>query len=342
MLYAATGADPFEAENLGAVMHRVLSASPDLAVLPESLRPLVAAALLKDPRERPTARRLLLALVGGDGRLDTAHLLGLGDRAAAQMAVSGDDPALGALAEECYSLLGPAERELAPEVFLRLVAVGEGGHLTVRRADLAELAEGRPLPEVASVTRIMEVFGYLLGRDDKQVWLSHPALPRAWARMRRWIEANRDGLAVHHQILTAAKRWTASGRKDGDLLPSAGLENALQWAATARRQITLSPAERDFLESSARLSRRRARRTRLVAAGLVGLLVLALAAGGVALQQGAVARERAASSRRGWRRRSRSGWPRWPRRPGGPTRAWPCCSAWPPGGSTGPRRPGPR
>ncbi|MEU7004098.1 hypothetical protein [Nonomuraea sp. NPDC046570] len=70
-------------------------------------------------------------------------------------------------------------RELAPEVFLRLVAVGESGHLSVRHADLAELAEGRPLPEVASVTRILEVFGYLLGRDDKEVWLSHPALPHA-------------------------------------------------------------------------------------------------------------------------------------------------------------------
>ncbi|HUR07854.1 MAG TPA: serine/threonine-protein kinase [Nonomuraea sp.] len=293
MLYAATGADPFEAESLGGVMHRVLSSNPDLRVLPEPMRPLVAAALMKDPRERPTARQLLLALVSGDSRLDTARLLAQGDQAAAQMAVSGDDPALGTLAEECYALLNPAERELAPEVFLRLVTVSERSELSVRHADLSELVEGRPLPEVSSVTRILEVFDYLLGRDDQEVWLAHPALPRAWPRLRRWIDANRDGLAVHNQILTAAKRWTAAGRRDGDLFQSTSLENALQWAATSRRNITLSPAERDFLDSSARLTRRRARRTRLVSLSLAGLLLVALVAGGLAIQQGVVANSRA-------------------------------------------------
>ncbi|WP_248959240.1 serine/threonine-protein kinase [Sphaerisporangium perillae] len=293
MLYAATGIDPFEAESLGGVMHRVLSSNPDLRVLPEPIRSLVAAALMKDPRERPTARQLLLALVSGDSKLDTARLLAQGDQAAAQMAVSGDDPALGTLAEECYALLDPAERELVPEVFLRLVTMGRQSELSVRHADMSELVEGRPLPEVSSVTRILEVFGYLLGRDDKEVWLAHPALPHAWPRLRRWIDANRDGLAVHHQILTAARRWTAGGRKDGDLFQSTSLENALQWAATSRRNITLSPAERDFLDSSARLTRRRARRTRLVSLSLAGLLVIALVAGGLAVQQGMVADSRA-------------------------------------------------
>ncbi|WP_185844512.1 serine/threonine-protein kinase [Nonomuraea sp. WAC 01424] len=292
VLYAATGADPFEAESLGGVMHRVLSATPDLSALPESLRPLVSAALSKEPGLRPEARQLLLALVSGDGGLDTGRLLERG-RAAARVAGTGGDPALGTLAEDSYELLAPAERELAPEVFLRLFTVDGQGELAIRRARLDELVAGRPAGEVPAVTRILEVFAYLLGRDGEQVWLARPALPHAWPRLRRWIEANREGLAVHAPILAAVRRWDEGGRRDGGLFHGTMLDEALNWAATVRRDIRLSQAERDFLESSARLGKRRARRARLLTLSLAGLLRVALAAGGVAVQQSRVAAARA-------------------------------------------------
>ncbi|NUW33302.1 protein kinase [Nonomuraea sp. SMC257] len=285
ILYAATGQDPFAADNLGGVMHRVLSSHPDLGVLPASLRALVGAALAKDPRSRPTARQLLLALVSADPRLDTARLLAQGGQAAAGGLVTIDDPALGAQAEQAYDLLSPDERELAPEVFLRLVTIDERNTLSARRAALPELLEGRLPPEAAAVSRIMQVFGYLVSSDAGEVWLSRPALPHAWPRYRRWIDANRDGLAVHREILAAVRRWEGSGRRDGDLFQGSSLENAVQWAATARRNITLSPGERDFLEASAALTRRRSRRTRLFLVSLAGLLVVAVVAGGLALRQ---------------------------------------------------------
>ncbi|MFK4042793.1 protein kinase [Nonomuraea wenchangensis] len=293
VLFAATGIDPFQAESLGGVMHRVLSSSPDLSVLPEPLRSLAAAALMKDPRERPSARRLLLALVSGDGRIDTGRLLAQGNRAAAQLAGAGDDPALGTLAEESYELLGQAERELAPEVFLRLVTVGERGELSVRSADRSELVAGRPPAQVSAIEKILEVFAYLLREDEEGIRPAHPALPLAWPRLRRWIDADHDGLVVHRQILTAARRWAAGGRRDGDLFEAGALDDAMRWAAASRRNITLSPAERDFLESSARLHTRRARRTRLVSLSLAGLLVIAVTGGGLAVWQGALADSRA-------------------------------------------------
>ncbi|MGV9302776.1 serine/threonine-protein kinase [Nonomuraea sp. NPDC003727] len=294
MLFAATGADPFQADSLGGVMHRVLSSVPDLGALPEPLRPLVAAALGKEPAQRPVARRLLLALVSGEAGIGTARLLARGGKQAALVSGTADDPALGTLAEEAYALLDPAERELAPEVFLRLVTVDEHGELSVRHAATAELVEGRPLPEVAAITKILKVYGYLLGRDGEEIWLARPALPHAWPRYRRWIDTNRDGLAVHRQILLASRRWDQGGRRDGDLFHGSSLENALQWAATARRNITLSPAERDFLDAAAGVRRRRARRSRLASLSLAGLLVISLVAGGLAVQQSMVADERAA------------------------------------------------
>ncbi|MER5649858.1 serine/threonine-protein kinase [Streptosporangium sp. NPDC002524] len=294
MVFAATGADPFRAESLGGIMHRVLSVQPQLDMLPEHLRPFVAASLAKDPGARPTARDLLLALVSGDRTADTPRLLAAGSDAGAQVRATSADPALGTLAEDAYVALGPAERELAPEVFLRLVTVTDDGQLIVRQARWDELLDGRGEGEAAAVRRLVEVFAYLLTHDEREVWLSRPALPQAWPRLRAWIQANRDGLAVHRGILTAARRWQLQGRRDGDLFQGGSLENAMRWAATGRRNITLSPVERDFLEAGAALTRRRARRGRLLSGTLAVLLVAALAAGAFAVQQSRVADARSA------------------------------------------------
>ncbi|MGP3963145.1 serine/threonine-protein kinase [Nonomuraea sp. 3N208] len=293
VLFAATGADPFQADGLGAVMHRVLSAEPDLSVLPDSLRGLVEAALAKDPAARPTAGELLPALISGDGqRLDLARLLAAGTRRAGAIA-SGmrDDPALGTLAEDCYSALSPGGREAARQVFLRLVTVGENGELLPRRVPREELEE--------DAGQVLEAFAYLLTTGE-EIALARPALPQAWPRLRGWIAANRDGLAVHRHIATAARRWNGRGRKDGDLLQGNDLDGVLRWAATDRRDITLTPVERDFLAAGAALARRRVRRGRLVTVSMAALLVAALIGGGLAVWQGsqiAVQRDEAEARR---------------------------------------------
>ncbi|NUR89151.1 MAG: serine/threonine protein kinase, partial [Nonomuraea sp.] len=178
VVFAATGEDPFRADNLGGVMHRVLSSRPDLSMLPERLRPLVAAALEKDPSARPAARDLLLALVGpgGEPAVNGVH------------AVGANDPALGTIAEDAYASLGPQERELAAEVFLRLVTVGEDGQETGRGASRAELLDGRSAEEAAAVARVLRAFAYVVATGEETVELSLPALLRAWPRLRRWVD----------------------------------------------------------------------------------------------------------------------------------------------------------
>nr|WP_055502867.1 serine/threonine protein kinase [Nonomuraea pusilla] len=63
VLYAATGASPFGADTVPAVLHRVLHAEPDLSALPPRLREPVAACLSKDASRRPAARDLMVTLV---------------------------------------------------------------------------------------------------------------------------------------------------------------------------------------------------------------------------------------------------------------------------------------
>ncbi|MET7466843.1 serine/threonine-protein kinase [Nonomuraea sp. NPDC005501] len=350
VLFAATGKDPFSGESLGAVMHRVLSHEPDLAVLPGSLRSLVRAALAKDGARRPRSRELLLGLLSADGlvgpavgllgndgltgqpdgflrtdgltgqpdgllgtdglteqpdgflrtdglagqadglteadgAVDTARLLARGASDGKRIGVAGGDPALGVIAEDAYAALSPADRELVPDIFLRLVTVTEDGTLVPREARMSELPP--------DADRALAAFAYLVSAVDggERLRLLRPALPLAWPRLRAWIAANRDGLSIHRQILTAAERWKERGRKDADLLHGSSLDDALRWAAAERRNITLTPAERDFLEAGAALTRRRSRRTRALAAGLGVLLVVSLVAGGFAVRQSATLAE---------------------------------------------------
>ncbi|WP_017623467.1 serine/threonine-protein kinase [Nocardiopsis chromatogenes] len=62
--FAGTGRAPFDAPSVPAVLHQITSMAPELGDLEPPLRDMVAAALSKDPAERPTAQQLLNRLVG--------------------------------------------------------------------------------------------------------------------------------------------------------------------------------------------------------------------------------------------------------------------------------------
>jgi WD40 repeat protein/predicted Ser/Thr protein kinase len=292
VVFAATGDDPFGGDNLGGVMHRVLTRHPDLGELPPRLASLVAAALDKEPSARPTAHDLLLALVSGNAS-DMRGLLAAGRRRGEGMRVpERDDPELGRIAEDAYGALGPEARDLTAEVFLRLVTVDADGQESLRAAAREELFGNRPEHEAAAVQRILEAFSYVITTKDDSVALARPALLRAWPRLRIWMDADRAGLAMLNQLNAAARHWHEHGRRDGDVLQGSRLERALSWAATGRRHLTLTGFERDFLRAGTDLVRRRARRRKLVTTALAGLLAVALAAGGLAVWQRQQATER--------------------------------------------------
>ncbi|WUI01610.1 DUF4389 domain-containing protein [Spirillospora sp. NBC_00431] len=62
--YAGTGRPPFQGKTVAETFQRIGHDEPDLDGLDPRLRDVVAAALGKDPRGRPTARQLLTRLVG--------------------------------------------------------------------------------------------------------------------------------------------------------------------------------------------------------------------------------------------------------------------------------------
>ncbi|TQM71326.1 serine/threonine protein kinase [Actinomadura hallensis] len=64
MVFAATGRPAFGNDEMGTVMHRILTGEPDLGDMQNPLRDLVLACLAKDPAHRPTAREAQERLVG--------------------------------------------------------------------------------------------------------------------------------------------------------------------------------------------------------------------------------------------------------------------------------------
>jgi hypothetical protein len=60
MLFAATGSPPFGVGSTPVILHRVLTATPDLSGVPEHLRGLVARTMARDRAERPGTDALLL------------------------------------------------------------------------------------------------------------------------------------------------------------------------------------------------------------------------------------------------------------------------------------------
>ncbi|WP_033037065.1 helix-turn-helix domain-containing protein [Streptomyces monomycini] len=200
--------------------------------------------------------------------------------------------AVATTAERVHAALDPAERRAARQVLLRLVQVGEIAGETRRRVPRERLLEHLPDPEKTAAVIDVFVRARLLTLDADTVEITHEALLRAWPRLRGWIRADRAGLVVHQRLSEAAGAWKREGREAAGLYRGTRLAVAREWAGQRGEDAGLSPLEEEFLQASqereaaaARAGRRRVRRRRRLAGTLAVLLVLAVCAGVLAVQQ---------------------------------------------------------
>ncbi|GLY85736.1 protein kinase domain-containing protein [Actinoallomurus iriomotensis] len=118
--YARNGVNPFGTGDFSVMSARLVHGDPEIGDLPAPLDRLVRAALDKDPHNRPTARDLLLALVGGE----TSEAAVLGKLTAWQPPIppAGPVPGQGSFPP------GPLSRPLSgpPEGPGHTVAAGSG------------------------------------------------------------------------------------------------------------------------------------------------------------------------------------------------------------------------
>ncbi|WP_461027636.1 nSTAND1 domain-containing NTPase [Streptomyces sparsus] len=216
----------------------------------------------------------------------------------------GIQGAIARTAEDVFARLYPAEQRTIRRVLVRLVRVADDTAATRRRMTRGTLMEQLADTDGASAALDAFVRARLITTDSDTVEITHEALLHAWPRLHDWIHADRAGLLLHQQLAHAAGEWEREGRDPSALYRGSRLDAVRTWADELGEG-RLSPVETAFVqasqdeEDSRRQQRRRhARWQRRMLATLGVLLVLAVAAGGLAYQQraGALDQERAARS----------------------------------------------
>ena len=215
-----------------------------------SLEPGLVAAMLSDVAEEPGALPLMeYALTELFERRDGRTLF-----LEAYRDLGGVSGALGRKAEELYAELDDEGNDAARQLFLRLVALGEGTEDTRRRVPRAEIASLDV--DQGAMTTVLDSFGasrlLSFDRDAKTgaptIELAHEAILTAWPRLHRWIDVAREDLRTERRVAAAAREWAESDRDPSFLLSGSRLDQADVWRAGSG--IAVTPEEREFLDAS--------------------------------------------------------------------------------------------
>lgn len=259
------------------------------ALAGQTVEPDLLATVLADAAAEPGALPLVSHVLQETWRNRSGPTLTL----SAYHASGGVRGAIAQTAERSYDSLSPYQRQVIRKIFLRLTALGEGTEDTRRpiaRAELDGIAEPEVITEV--LDDLAEARLIVLGEDSVEV--AHEALIRAWPRLHGWLTDDRAGLVLHRRLTEAAQTWQSLGRDDSALFRGGRLLTTRTWAEDHGHE--LNQLETTFLKTSCDLeeaeygaARRRSRLLKRLAGSMAILLVLAIVAGGVALQQ----RERA-------------------------------------------------
>jgi WD40 repeat protein len=217
---------------------------------------------------------------------------------AAYQGTGGIRVALATTADRVLSRFDQNGHEVARQLLLRLVHIGEGSDDTRRRVTRVELLAGTSDPFVAATVLDAFAGARLISMDTDSVEITHEALLRSWPTIRAWIDNDRAGLLVQQQLIEAAHDWLRHDRDTSTLYTGTRLTLAVEWATPQRRAslpqvavefLTLSLAQEDqrrqeqIAEQAA--VRRRGHRNRVLAGVLAVLLAGSLAGGGFALLQ---------------------------------------------------------
>ncbi|MFI5896867.1 hypothetical protein ACIA5D_42885 [Actinoplanes sp. NPDC051513] len=199
-------------------------------------------------------------------------------------ATGGIRRAVAASAERVYATLDEPGREALRAELLGLVTVVDG--LAVRRrAMLAEVTMPVLRPLIAE---------RLVTAGDDTVEISHEALLDGWPRLAGWLAGAREEILLRQRLTQAAHDWAAAGEDPDALFRGSRLAEAREWASG---RADLPDPQRRFLTASAAAAearqlaeRRTTRRLRRLVARLAVALLLVVAGGLVALDQGRQAR----------------------------------------------------
>ena len=197
--------------------------------------------------------------------------------------IGGLQKTLAAQAEKVYESLDEEQQEIARQLFLRLITLGEGSEDTRRRAPMTELTGTTDAEATRYVVEYLAA-NRLLTTDidpatrEPSVEVAHEALIREWERLRGWLEESRGDIRMQRLLNHAATQWERGKRDESYLLRGSRLTRYAGWAAET--DIAISDNERAFLDTSAAEAEKRERRLRAIrnaAFAITAVIAVALA-----------------------------------------------------------------
>jgi len=169
-------------------------------------------------------------------------------------ALGGATGALARRAEELYHEQDEHGQRMLRQMFLRLIALGDGVEDTrrrVRRSELLAIAKDDDhmdeLIDTFTAYRLLTLDHDPATRSPT-VEIAHEAILREWDRLRAWLHESRDDIRQQRLLAAAATDWQNTSRDPSYLLHGSRMEQAAVWAADT--PLTLTPGEREFLETS--------------------------------------------------------------------------------------------
>jgi WD40 repeat protein/transcriptional regulator with XRE-family HTH domain len=208
-------------------------------------------------------------------------------------ASGGIRDAIARTAEQAYATLDAVGQELARQLFLRLVHIGDDGRESRARLPLRDLPG-----DASAAAAVLERFvgQRLVTKDRIAAEITHEALLGTWPRLRVWIDADREDIRIRHFIEVAARGWAQAGREAAALLRGGQLALAADWMAGEAHRAALSEDARDFVDAGIAeeraqqaAARRHTRRLRQQVAVLTVLVLLTVGLAGYAFHQRQVA-----------------------------------------------------
>jgi WD40 repeat protein len=189
-----------------------------------------------------------------------------------------DDEAAGRQAEAAFGAVAAADRAAAREILLRLDRLWTGVAVVRTALPLAELVDpDRPEPGLRALHALLAAG--LVTEDDRtgDIGIVPAARSAAWPRLRLWAE---EAALTRRHLAGYARIWDRGGRRDDDL-PSAPPAPSVDADDPLVREYLAAGRERAHREQER--ARWRARRRR---GAVVGVCVLALAAGATGVVRG--------------------------------------------------------
>ena len=227
--------------------------------------------------------------------------------------LGGAQQALATIADALYENLSPVEQRISRRIFLALVQPDPATDVTSRRVERETLYQADDDPQQVDAVLERFIAARLIRltpgdtREKDRLEIGHIVLARNWPRLLGWLEEDRVARRRRLRLRAMAEQWDATNRDPGALLRGQLLADARRYddlneleALFVSRSLEAVEAEEQKKEAARQreleMTRRSARRLRLLVIGLTIATIITLAALILASYNGSLAADNQATA----------------------------------------------